>query len=168
MAVANYLRAHAELVEQIRQGRSEWRYLSIYHLLLRHGRSFIPAQRPSSVTKLPERHCFHNAARTAAARPGLVYAEGFAGAVVGSSVVPIQHAWCVWPDGTVLDPTWDQPGAAYVGVAVQARLLWPDHRRDGLLADFQRSLPLLQHGIPEAALIELGDPLTPETATELH
>jgi hypothetical protein len=60
--------------------------------------------------------CFMNAARLALAHDYLTYVEGYA-----MSVMPMRHAWCVRPDGVVMDPTW-RPSAVithgdYWGVA---------------------------------------------------
>lgn len=60
--------------------------------------------------------CYANAQYLASRRKGLRYAEGFA-----TSVIPVEHAWCVDAEGRVIDPTWDyeyQPD--YFGVIFEA------------------------------------------------
>lgn len=113
---------------------------------------------------MPDRLCYSNAARFALAHRGddFIYAEGFALTHVGTDFY-LPHAWVVRPDGTVLDPTWDdEPGRAYLGVAVADPRLWPVDG-GGLLQDFERALPLLRDGFPPDALADRGRPLTSGT-----
>ncbi|MFC9433741.1 hypothetical protein [Nocardia sp. NPDC057030] len=150
--VVDYVRMNAEIVDQSAHGRPEWQFRSAYHLLLQHGRFFTARSRPPQVPKMPDGFCYRNAAHTAESHPelGLVYTEGFA-----FHILPVQHAWCVSPDGIVVDPTWEEPGCAYFGVAVADRSLWPTGG-GGLLSDIDRCLPLLRSGIPGSALAGLG------------
>lgn len=86
--------------------------LSIHKHLLEHGVRFEPPvrPRPKGVAKMIDNYCFDNAYRLAE-RKGWRYVEGFA-----SSVFPMHHAWCLTPDGTVVDPTWSHVAAEYVGI----------------------------------------------------
>ncbi|MET9118839.1 hypothetical protein ABZX38_32185 [Streptomyces longwoodensis] len=154
-----YIRQHAALAE--RSGYTipaDWRYQSQYHLLLALGRRHTPAPRPKSLTGMPARLCYSNAARYARDHhtQGLLYAEGFAATLD----VYLSHAWTVRPDGCVIDPTWDdEPGRAYVGITVADPALWP-YDGGGILQDFRRLPPLLRDGFPPNALADLGRPLT--------
>ncbi|MFB7836167.1 hypothetical protein [Streptomyces sp. NPDC056056] len=108
---------------------------------------------------MPNRQCYMNAARYAQDHPEeqLLYAEGFAR--MQRMDLDLAHAWCVRPDGTVLDPTWDTaPGRAYVGIALKDPTLWPLDG-GGVLSDMERTLPLLMKGIPTDALALRGRPL---------
>ncbi|MFK4123207.1 hypothetical protein [Streptomyces longwoodensis] len=152
-----YIRQHAELAE--RSGYTipaDWSHQSQYHLLLALGRRHTPAPRPKGLTGMPERLCYSNAAQYARNHhdQGLLYAEGFARTLD----VYLPHAWTGRPDGTVIDPTWDEPGRAYVGIAVADPALWP-YDGGGILQDFGRLMPLLRDGFPPSALADPGRPL---------
>lgn len=57
--------------------------------------------------------CYANAQYLASRRKGLRYAEGYA-----TSVIPVEHAWCVDAQGRVIDPTWDEKHQPdYFGIA---------------------------------------------------
>ncbi|WP_414170973.1 hypothetical protein ACMATS_38325 (plasmid) [Streptoverticillium reticulum] len=150
----------ADQLEHVYDTRS-WTYRTQHHLLLDLGRRFTttpttPA--PRRLPAMPAGQCCNNAARYAHARHehGLVYAEGFALDVAGAY---LPHAWCVRPDGSVLDPTWQNaPGRAYIGMLVADRRLWPVEG-GGLLEDFRRLLPILRDGLPQQALAVYGRPL---------
>jgi hypothetical protein len=66
--------------------------------------------------------CFSNATKLALADNRLRYVEGF-GMRVGL-MIPIHHAWCVYEDGQVVDPTWRDPEACrYLGVVFERETL---------------------------------------------
>ncbi|MEU7072985.1 hypothetical protein [Streptomyces narbonensis] len=163
-----HLRQHAELVEgPDYRVPDDWTYRSTFHLLLALGRRFTPTPRPDDLIGMPDKDCYGNSAQYAQAHrdEGLLYAEGFALTHNGVDWY-LPHAWVVRPDGTVLDPTWDdEPGQAYVGIAVADSRLWPLDGR-GLLDDFKRTLPLLRDGFPCGALADLGRPLSVEGHAE--
>ncbi|MFJ4151883.1 hypothetical protein ACIP10_30515 [Streptomyces galbus] len=153
-----YIRQHAELAE--RSGYeipADWRHQSQYHLLLALGRRHTPAPRPKGLISMPARLCYSNSAQYARDHQdqGLLYAEGFALTLD----FYVSHAWTVRPDGCVIDPTWgDEPGRAYVGIAVADPELWP-FDGGGILQDFRSLLPLLRDGFRHNALADLGRPL---------
>lgn len=151
-----------QLAQNTPQAPGSWLYPSQHHLLLALGRRFTPAHSPDDLTSMPGGICHLNAARYALAHrdEGVVYAEGFALMPAGlDHCTP--HAWIVRPDGTVLDPTWDDaPGRAYVGVPIADPLLWPATEEGGLLQNHHRTFPLLREGFPPNALADLGRPLT--------
>ncbi|MFK0157927.1 hypothetical protein ACIQVK_38400 [Streptomyces sp. NPDC090493] len=159
----DHLRQHAELYTSTQPVHASWSHPSQFHLLLALGRRFTPVPSPDDLIGMPDRFCYSNAAHYALTHgdEGVVYAEGFALAHAGLEVY-LPHAWVVRPDGTVLDPTWDNaPGGAYVGIPVADSRLWP-LEGGGLLQDFDRTLPLLRDGFPPDALADLGRPLIAE------
>ncbi|WP_372407481.1 hypothetical protein [Streptomyces luteireticuli] len=158
--LVDIIRQHAELSGHAYKTPGHWAYPTPFHLLLALARRFTAVPSPHDLVGMPDRLCYSNAANYALAHrgQGLVYAEGFALTHAGLDF-HLPHAWCVRPDGTVLDPTWDDaPGRAYVGVPVADPLMWPVDG-GGLFADFGRTLPLLRDGFPEAAIANVGRPL---------
>lgn len=82
-----------------------------------HGRPYTPAPRPKGVRKRADKACFLNALNYVCQYPGHRYVEGVADLVVGDREVPMHHAWVVRDGSTdVIDVTWPEPGARYVGV----------------------------------------------------
>lgn len=157
----DHIRQHAQLSGDVYRVTDSWSHRSPFHLLLALGRRFTPAPSPDDLVGMPARLCYRNAARYALAHrdDGFVYAEGFALTHAGAGVY-LPHAWVVGPDGTVLDPTWDDaPGRAYIGIPVADSRMWPVDG-GGLLQDFERTLPLLRDGFPLHAVADLGRPLT--------
>jgi len=70
-----------------------------------------PWEGPVKAVRLgPLKECYCNSMR-AAAENGWVYVEGIA-----LGVIPVQHAWCVRPDGVLIETTWEDPGTEYFGV----------------------------------------------------
>lgn len=154
----DHIRQHADLAQNTQRAPESWLYPSQFHLLLALGRRFTPAPSPDDLSSMPDGVCHLNAARYALAHrdEGVVYAEGFALTHAGLDLCT-PHAWIVRPDGTVLDPTWDDaPGRAYVGIPVADSRLWPAAEEGGLLQNFHRALPLLRDGFQRNALADLG------------
>jgi hypothetical protein len=79
-------------------------------LLLQYGAEY-PDRRPAPWRGTPKA-CYANAQYLVKRRPGWRYVEGFA-----TALVPIEHAWCLNPDGQVIDPTLEQ-ASDYFGVAI--------------------------------------------------
>jgi hypothetical protein len=93
----------------------------------------------------PPRQCFRNAVRLALRRPRLyTYVEGYAIDMwVGR--YPVAHAWCIDPEGLVVDTTWEE-GAGYFGVPFRVEYLrrMSGARRDYSLIDNEEmGFPLL-------------------------
>ncbi|MGW4369753.1 hypothetical protein ACWEKT_29300 [Nocardia takedensis] len=143
--VLDYIRMNAAIVDRNGYADPDWVYRSAYHLLLDQGRFFTPAVRPRGIVKMIDRLCYRNAVATAREHDGLVYAEGF-GCSSWAAGIPIAHAWCVEPDGTVIDPTWEHSAQVYYGLAVTDPALWPDDG-EGLLSDPRRCELLLREGL---------------------
>lgn len=91
-------------------------------MLLKYGTAFDPSPLPEDVPVMEPRCCYLNSYTLARQQPErLTYYEGFA-AMVGNNGWGVAHAWCVDPDGRVVDATWpnvtsDRP-AAYLGLAL--------------------------------------------------
>lgn len=90
---------------------------SLYRYVLSQGETFTPAPLPAEFSRGPARQCFHNALTLCISRPDLRYVEGFG--LPDWLPMPIHHGWCVTGDGTVVDPTWENPeDRQYHGVVI--------------------------------------------------
>jgi len=86
-------------------------------LVLDHGQAWPASPKPRDVRWGRRGFCFMNALKLAWRRPELTYVEGY-----GAAHIPTPHAWCVDPDGRVVDPTWrPYPGVehTYLGVPIK-------------------------------------------------
>src|SRR6188768_2164837 len=123
----HYLKTMVGFRKQFLKGRNkpdDYYYCGIEDFILQNGKLY-------EYQKLPKRYsskrkygklkqCFQNATRLMWDFPELIYCEGYA-----QTVIPTHHAWCIDPDGKVVDPTWgrDQdraekyPPHEYFGVA---------------------------------------------------
>lgn len=113
---------------------------------LREGEEFTPAPYDAERwgKKGPLKECFGNALDLALAFPDeLAYVEG----VALGDFLGVDHAWCVTEDGTVVDPTWDEPGSSYWGVRIPLALAVETvGRKDtyGVVDNWQEDYPLLR------------------------
>lgn len=150
------LRAWASRCADVTRGRmAEY---SIWEAIAEEGQEWKPRLTKAGKLyragrRMEATYCFYNSAATvlgevAGSVPaGLRYAEGFA---LSSMGLWFHHAWCVMPDGLVLDRTWDQPGQRYVGVIIDKLTLEPG---DTYLAPIACGIPWGQNyeSTPEIA-----------------
>lgn len=136
-----------------------WRYNSVAELLLRAGRLFTPAPFPEE-QRGPDGQCFTNASAYADETQA-VYVEGLA-ACENILEIHFEHAWCAGDDKAI-DPTWTA-GAAYLGIPVTND--YRRHRQETTGSMSLLSAPavfdLLKHGLPAAAIVNIGRPVPPE------
>jgi GNAT superfamily N-acetyltransferase len=85
------------------------------HVYLREAATRHEAQPlPAEYERGEPKECYRNATLLMMRNPKLRFAEGIAYAEFG---LPYLHAWCVDPDGKVVDPTWAHPEkCTYTGV----------------------------------------------------
>ena len=87
--------------------------------LARHGRSWPgPVEHAPVVGWWKKRQCFENAFKYAQEH-GVTYVEGWA-----VNIIPTQHAWCIAPDGRIIDPTWGSEGRDYFGAEIPLDTLY--------------------------------------------
>lgn len=106
-------------------------------MLLEHGRLWTPAPLDQQPERGEARQCYRNALELSYGTP--LYCEGYA--VANGVPIPILHAWCLTEDGLVLEPTWSEPGVAYLGIAVTR-----DYHMKIMMAT--RRSDLIQSGFP--------------------
>jgi hypothetical protein len=78
-----------------------------------------PRPRPPGVRRRAEQACYRNAFLVVTDHPSWRYCEGFA--LAQGLPFPIPHAWCVDERGTVVEVTWKDAGAGYLGVPLEPR-----------------------------------------------
>ena len=111
----------------------EVRYRSHEEFIVKFGRTYTPRPFPAKYRKWEgePQACLYNAADLALAFPDLEYAEGFALHADPRIDYPVEHAWCVDPDGNVIDPTWHvKVGREYFGLAMDKDILREQHQRN--------------------------------------
>jgi hypothetical protein len=69
--------------------------------MLKYGRDYPVGPNTYAGPRGEMKQCFMNATHLAHENPELTYVEGY----VATHGIPIDHAWCVGPDGFVVDPT---------------------------------------------------------------
>ena len=82
------------------------------------------------------RQCYYNAGMLALENPELAYVEGFG---LRPGLIPVHHAWCLDPDGRVVETTWPFDEAAeYWGIPLRTDFLREQVRNSstwGILAE---------------------------------
>jgi hypothetical protein len=130
-------------------------YASQADFILKHGRGFEWRALPPGVRMGTARQCFRNSVRLALGKPrSYTYVEGYA---INRWVArhPVAHAWCVDPEGFVVDTTWDE-GMDYFGVTFRmqyVRRIAEVARKDYSLIDNEEmGFPLLTgaHAVADA------------------
>lgn len=129
-------------------------YASQADFILKHGRAFEWHALPPGVRMGTARQCFRNSVRLALGKPRFyTYVEGYA---INTWVArhPVAHAWCVDPEGFVVDTTWDE-GVDYFGVPFRMEYVRriADARKDyGLIDNEGMGFPLLTgaHAVVDA------------------
>jgi hypothetical protein len=111
------------------------------------------------------RRCFGNCQDILFSRQGraegLVYVEGYACSGLLSFAFPTLHAWLVDPDGSVVDPTWEDPDTStYFGVPFTPeyvrRATRESHLGISLIDNFDDRWKLLRTpGMTEEAVLRL-------------
>ncbi len=94
---------------------------------------------PARYERGRQRMCYANAAQLALGEPGLLYCEGYA--VSSEMPLALHHAWCLTPNGEVVDPTWERSDrCVYLGIAY-ARAFCLEHWQEEGVFDVWAEMP---------------------------
>lgn len=95
---------------------------TLERVVFEHGRAFTPPvqPRPKGIRKGRNKMCFMNSAHLMYSE-GYRYTEGFA--ISATCPFPMQHAWVITEDDTVIETTWKESGLAYYGIVLEQDLM---------------------------------------------
>lgn len=118
---------HLEAFNKIMQNKHP-----LFSLLLKLGKHFECADytRPLEMEQQAQNQCFSNCAGFVFYGEGYVYCEGYA--VIPSVGFPVHHAWLLNAEGKVIDPTWDDLGSEYFGIAFKEEYVRKAAIRSGM------------------------------------
>lgn len=123
--------------------------LPIYQFLLKFGRDCPVGPHSFAGRRATPHQCYRNAGLLAYRQPRLTYVEG----KVSTYGVPLDHAWCIDPDGVVIDPTLEGGLVReYFGVPFRTDYMWAATTANG----YYGLLDGLYAGRTVAKLVELG------------
>lgn len=143
----NAMRNHVENVAM------RWPDNKLAIFISQHGRGYPVGPQTFARIYGEARECFMNAAQLAIDDPSMTYVEG----MVGVYGVPIDHAWCVTPDGVVVETTLEPAKEGcighYFGVPFRTDYVMKAAFKNkvyGLLSmrhSAKTLIPLLEHGL---------------------
>ena len=97
-------RAIAKIITWLRESHDRYEPMSyckaVYSLMLRHGRAWYIGERTFAGRRARSKQCYMNSYTLADEKPGMIYVEGWCWIEY-----LFEHAWCIDPDGQVIDPT---------------------------------------------------------------
>lgn len=155
--LSQYLHNRANLNRKIRLNQG-WKYASYEELVLDCGKAMESHPMPKDLKRGSPRSCYFTSQRLAFKHNDLVYVEGYA--VAEGISIAIAHAWLLTAQGAV-DPTWNEPGAAYYGVAFSTdwiKAILTSRKQRGRVDDlsiiegnYLEGCSLLKEGLPKEA-----------------
>lgn len=115
-----YLEDRAAVIRQIRSNLG-WKYAGVEDIVLSYGVEMSAIPLPVNVPPGRQKTCYHTCQSISFSRKDLTYVEGYA----LSAEVPFaaEHAWLINTNGEVIDPTWNPPGLAYLGIPLKTKWL---------------------------------------------
>ena len=140
--IKEFLTNELKSLEHFNSSEHISKYRSVGHFVLENGRPWIPKKKPTEFKWRELKNCFGNATLLSMENDELAYCEGFA----MHEYFPLLHAWCLTPDGEVIDTTWRHLGVEYYGIAIKPDYLAyrMDHQDDyGLIDCWKKRWPML-------------------------
>lgn len=155
----DFLEAHTQLYPNLREG---WKYNSFYQIILDYGRVMPAKPLPKSIKRGLPKSCYFNCQKVLEKHKDLTYVEGYA--LPSSNIVPLIHAWLLDDKGEAIDPTWETPGLAYLGIPLSTEWVFSiiarrqQQGRTNYLAIFEcnylEEYSLLKQGLPANAYVK--------------
>jgi hypothetical protein len=150
-----YLQNQAALMKQLRP-QPDWKYNGFEELVLDCGTVMEAKPLPDNIKRGLPKSCYWNSQQLAFKRKNLAYVEGYA--LITEPTFVTAHAWLLTPEGHAIDPTWETPGAIYLGVPFStkwAKSFLKQRGRDDELSIFESNyiekFSLLKQGLPADA-----------------
>jgi len=131
------------------KNRDDLQYLCIEDFILKEGKAFKPKPLPDKYEPGEIKQCFRNAFLLSLGHMELTYVEGYA---FCENLIPVHHAWCVDPDGNVVDPTWRDTGIEYIGVPFSQKYAMSLIQKKGCYGILDMNKDLLKGKLPKGAI----------------
>lgn len=142
---------------------SDWSYSNFPALLLNNSRFMQSQPLPAGMDRGKVKACYYNSQVAVLSQPELTYVEGYA--IRDGLLLPLPHAWVMTPEGTAIDPTWENNRGCYLGVAFNTDWLmellsdraargWADEN-SVFEGNYLEQFSFLQEGLPPAALASM-------------
>ena len=135
----------------------DWKYGGFEELVLDCGVETSFAPLPKNIKRGLPKSCYYNCFQLLREDLNLTYSEGYA--LDLELLLPLIHAWLVNKDGEVIDPTWNNCNAAYLGIPFNTQwfinLLWSRQSEDCLAvfeSNYLEDFSLLKEGLPKKAI----------------
>ncbi|MDL5055403.1 hypothetical protein QQ056_17880 [Oscillatoria laete-virens NRMC-F 0139] len=160
-----YLEDRAALLRKMR-GHLGWKYTGIEELILSYGVEMSAIPLPVNVPPGRQKTCYHTCQQLSFSRKDLTYVEGYA--LCAEVDFAVEHAWLMNSKGEVIDPTWNPPGLAYLGIPLKTKWLKSilnsrKHPKTGEITNlsifegnYLEEFSLLKQGIPPEAIHTLA------------
>lgn len=160
-----YLEDRTAVIRQIRSDLN-WKYAGIEDLILGYGLEMSAIPLPANIRPGRQKTCYHTCQQLSFSRKGLTYVEGYA--LCSEVSFAVEHAWLINTNGEVIDPTWNPPGLAYLGIPLKTKWLksildsriHPETGEIKNLSIFEgnylEDFSLLKQGIPPEAIHTLA------------
>ncbi len=152
----SFLEKQTQLMRKIHPN-PDWKYGGFEELVLNCGIEMKYAPLPKNISRGLPKSCYYNCFELLRKNLDLIYCEGYA--LDPDLSLPLIHAWLVNKNGEVIDPTWNDCNAAYLGVPFNTEWfisLLRSRNREDCLAVFESNhlegYSLLKEGLPDKAI----------------
>jgi hypothetical protein len=156
----SFLNQQSQRMRKIRPNL-DWKYGGFEELILDCGIEMNFTPLPENIERGLPKNCYYNCFELLKNNFALTYCEGYA--LDPELPLPLIHAWLVDNDGKVIDPTWDDCNAAYLGIPFDTKWfisLLRSRRREDCLAviesNYLEGFSLLKEGLPNDAIRRVG------------
>lgn len=137
----------------------DFKYIGFEQLILDCGTAMEAKLLPANIKRGLPKSCYYNCQKLAFEKEDFIYVEGYA--LMDDPLFTTAHAWLLTPYGDAIDPTWETPGDAYLGIPLSTewiRLFLESRKQRGRENDisifesnYLESWSLLKEGLPPEA-----------------